>query len=244
MQSIFDQYAADVMDPETGKLHRSLAQGYVSMLVYEAETRKKLFRIFGKNTVVNDARMAAASAFANQPNISVSPAIPVGFTAWYYRCGYSDVGPGRQHWDVNTSTPQEAPFTLNDPLPQFDPNTNDFTPGNGQEFFHTQAVHSLASMPSLHYVGPSLELEDPAAGGNPSGNPAFPTIEMGVQYPFNSDPHAVRLYIDLPGGISTGAVFDTVEIILQNGLKFAHRWSTSVTKQAQWGLAIEHLVLF
>lgn len=244
MPSIFDQYAADVLDPNTGRLHKSLAQGYVSVLVYDAVTKQKVFRHFGKNTVVNDARMAAASAFANLPIISVSPTIPVGFSVESYRCGYSDVGPGRQHWDASLSVPLEAPFTQNDPLPQFDPNTNDFTPGNGQEFFHTQAVHPLSSKPSLHYVGPTMALEDPTAAGNPSGNPVYPVIELGVDYPFNSDPHAVRLYIDLPGGISTGAVFDTVEIFLSNGLKFAHRWTASITKQAQWGLAIEHLVLF
>jgi len=241
--NIFDRYTAELMD-DNGKLHKQLAQGYQRTIVYDKDTKQRLFQVWGQNTVVNDARMAAASAFANQPITHVSPAIPVGFQVWQYRCGYSDVGDGRQHWDVSTGTPVEAPFDYNDPIPQFDPNINDFTAGNGQEFFHTQAVHPLATEPSLHYVGPTFDLEDPAAAGNPSGNPPAPQIDLGIQYPFNADPHAVRLYVDLPGGISTGAVFDTVEIILQNGLKFAHRWTTPVTKQAQWGLAIEHLVLF
>lgn len=237
MESILDRYAADLIDPQTGKLYPQLAQGYVSMLVYDAKTGEKLFRHFGKNTVVNDARMAAASQFAGQPIITVSPAIPVGFQAWYYRCGYSDVGPGRQHWDASIGVPLEAPFDQNDPLPQFQENVNNFTPGNEQEFWHTQAVNPLSSMNSLHFVGLTQPLQDPTAA-------ALPPIQMGVQYPFNADPHAVRLFIDLPGGISTDAVFDTVEIFLSNGLKFAHRWTTSITKQAQWGLAIEHLVLF
>ena len=97
--------------------------------------------------------------------------------------------------------------------------------------FHTQADISGLVADGLHYVGPNVPL-------------AQVVLPVGVTYPFNGDEFAVQLDIQLPSNVSTDATFDTVEVILSNGRKFAHRWTYPIEKQPGWGMAITHLILF
>lgn len=199
---------------------RALAQGYVRITAFDAKTRKVIKRWPGFNTVVNDARRSAAAAFANQAGI-----VGLGFNVKKYRCGYSNAL--INHWDSVNNRPLEVPFTDNDLLIQY--------PGTpvspNQDFFHTQADVSGLLADGLHYVGPNSPLAQKA-------------IPLSVQYPFNADEYAVRLYVELDATTSVGATFDTVEVILANGKRFAARWTYPITKQAGWALGIEHLILF
>lgn len=203
-----DQYGT-VLDPEGKTIE--VAQGYVSMRIFDAETRKTIKIIKGHNTVVNDARRAAARNFAR---------LAPDFRVQQYRCGYSDVA--GNYWDSVNNKPLEVPFDDNTPLIQY-------TGAEPDHYFHTQA--DIDGTQGLHFVG----VGNPLAASN---------IPLAIDYPFNSDEYACRLFIELDGGVSTGAIFDTVEIILANGWRFAARWTFPIEKQTNWGLAIEHLVLF
>jgi hypothetical protein len=203
-----------------GEVDRELAQGYVRIVAFDPKTRKIIKQIWGPNTVVNDARRSAAAQFANLPGT-----VGVGFRVDKYRMGYSDVL--TNHWDSENNVPLEVPFTENDLLPQY--------PGSpvspDQDYFHTQASVSGLLADGLEYIGPNDPLAQKA-------------IQLTVDYPFNSDEYAVRLLVELDSSTSVGATFDTVEILMLNGYKFAQRWTHPVTKDAGWGLAIEHLILF
>lgn len=218
-RAITDRYRGDLLGPD-GQLHPELAQGYVSILIYDAVTGEKIKRFVGRNTVVNDARRSAAAAFANQPGL-----VGLGFNVAYYRAGKQNVL--ENHWDSVNNVPLEVSFSDNALLTQYP----GFIPSPDQDYFHTQASVSGLSADGLHYVGPTSPL-------------AHKAIPLSVEYPFNSDEYAVRLFIDLDGSTSTGATFDTVEVILSNGKKFAKRWTAPITKAANWGLSIEHLLLF
>lgn len=198
---------------------RHIAQGYVRVVAHD-ETGKKVYDSFLQNTVVNDARRSAAAQFAGLPGLVGLP-----FTVKQYRMGYSNAL--NNHWDNVNNRPLEAPFTYNDLLIQYP----GFPVSPNQDYFHTQADVSGLLADGLHYVGPSSPLANIA-------------LDLGVDYPFNGDEFAVRLYVELDATTSTDAIFDTVEIVLANGKKFAHRWLFPIQKQAGWSLAIEHLVLF
>ena len=194
-----------------------IAQGYVRMVARNEAGKVMYDSLLEKNTVVNDARRSAAAAFANSPGL-----VGLGFQAKKYRCGYSNVL--ANHWDVVNNHPLEAPVTQSTPLVQY-------TGVEAQDFFHTQAdVSGL--------IGDGL-----AWGG--TGNPLVPAaIALGVTYPFNADEYAVQLEVILDALTSVNAQFDTVEVMLANGRKFAHRWTYPITKQAGWALSITHLILF
>ena len=196
-----------------------VAQGYVRICAWD-ETGKKVYDSFGHNTVVNDARRSAAAAFAGQPGL-----VGLGFAVKQYRMGYSDVL--TNHWDMVNNVPLEAPFTLNQELIAYP----GYPVSPSQEYFHTQADVSGLTADGLNYVGPNVPLAQIA-------------LPLSVTYPFNGDENAVQLEVDLDSNVSTGATFDTVEVILTNGKKFAHRWTTPVTKVAGWKLTISHLLLF
>lgn len=216
MDRIIDAYKGDLLGPD-GKLVKELAQGYVSILVFDAVTRQKIKRYVGRNTVVNDARRAVAAQFANLPG-----SIGLGLRVDKYRMGYQNVL--ADHWDVTNNKPLEVPFTENTPL-------TEYSGTETVDYWHTQASTSGLLADGKHFVGT----------GNPLAQLAIP---LGVDYPFNGDEYAVRLSLELDGATSTGATFDTVEVIMANGAKFAHRWTYPITKQPSWGLAIEHLLLF
>jgi hypothetical protein len=196
---------------------KDFAQGYVHIVAHDL-SGKKVYDSFGHNTVVNDARRSAAAAFANLPGN-----VGLGFAVKQYRMGYSNVL--ANHWDSVNSKPAEAPFTQNTLNIQY--------PGSAttDEYFHTQADVSGLLADGLHWVGSSSPLAQKA-------------ISLGVDYPFNGDENAVRLYVELDATTSVGAIFDTVEVVLENGKKFAHRWVNPVTKATSWNLAISHLILF
>lgn len=195
----------------------NFAQGYVHIVAHD-ETGKKVYDSFGHNTVVNDARRSAAAAFANIPGN-----VGLGFNVKQYRMGYSNVLVN--HWDSVNGKPAEAPFTQNTLNIQY--------PGSptSSEYFHTQADVSGLLADGLHWVGANSPLAQKA-------------ISLGVDYPFNGDENAVRLYVELDSTTSVGAVFDTVEVVLANGKKFAHRFVQPVTKSSGWVLGIQHLLLF
>jgi len=195
-----------------------LAQGYVRVRCWEKATGKITFDSLGENTVVNDARRSAAAAFSGQPG-----AVGLGFQVKQYRMGFSNVL--ANHWDSVNNKPQEAPFTMSDLLPAY--------PGFpvSSDYFHTQADVSGLVGDGLQYLGPN----------SPLGQVALP---LSVTYPFNGDEMAVQLQVALDSNISTDAVFDTVEVILSNGRKFAHRFCYPIQKMPGWGMSVEHLVLF
>ena len=202
-----------------GKSVRQVAQGYVGIRPFDPVTRKP---IPGKgflmmNTVVNDARRSAAAQFAGLPGN-----VGLGFTVEKYRMGFSDVL--EQHWDVDK--PDEVPFEDVTLLPEFTP--GGFSP-EAFGYYHTQA--HINGVDGKHFVG--------------SGDPlAAAPIALGVDYPFNSDEYAVRLFVELDSSHSQLATFDTVEVITTNGKRFAARWTYPIEKQPNWGLFIEHLILF
>lgn len=198
----------------------SIAQGYVRMVCWEEKTGRITFDSKGHNTVVNDARRSAAAAFAGIPGN-----VGLGFKVKQYRLGYSNVLVN--HWDTVNNKPLEAPFTLSEPLIEYP----GFPVSPNQDFFHTQADISGLAADGLHYVGPNSPLAQIA-------------LPVGVTYPFNGDEMAVSLDVQLPSNVSTDATFDTVEVILANGRKFAHRWVYPITKQPGWGMSVQHLILF
>lgn len=204
----------------TDRYSSEFAQGYVRIQCWDEKTGEKTYDSFGHNTVVNDARRSAAASFAGQPGL-----VGLGFSVKQYRLGYSDVLNG--HWDTVNNKPQEAPFTLSDPLIAY--------PGYPVsplvDYFHTQADISGLLADGLHYVGPNLPLAQVA-------------LPVSVVYPFNSDEMAVQLHVEMDSTISVGATFDTVEVILSNGRKFAHRWLFPCTKVAGWKISVDHLILF
>lgn len=213
---VHDEFTRPYLDRH-GKLIRELAQGYVSIRAFDPITRKTIKRWQGHNTVVNDARRSAAAAFANIPGN-----VGLGFNANLYRMGYSNVQ--GTEWDSVNNKPNEVPFTDNALLPQYDGVLT-------VDYFHTQASVSGLSANGWQWQG--------------VGQPLIPAaIALGIDYPFNSDEYAVRLYVELDGNTSVGATFDTVEVVTLNGVKFAARWTYPIVKQPNWGLAIEHLVLF
>lgn len=193
-----------------------IAQGYVRMRARDA-TGKIVFDSLGHNTVVNDARRSAAASFANTPG-----AVGLGFQIKQYRCGFSNALVN--HWDTVSNRPLEAPVTQSALLPAYD---GVMTAG----FFHTQADVSGLLADGLAW----------SVVGSPLVHKAIP---VGVIYPFNGDEYAVQLDVVLDDLTSVDATFDTVEIILANGRKFAHRWTHPITKQAGWKLEITHVVLF
>ena len=198
-----------------------IAQGYVRIHCWDVKTGETTYDSFlQKNTVVNDARRSAAAAFANTPGL-----VGLGFQVKQYRCGYSNVL--ANHWDNVNNKPLEAPFTESIPLIQY--------PGvpvsPNQDYFHTQADVSGLIGDGLEWTGVNTPLAPKA-------------IPLSVVYPFSGDEYCVQLQVSLDALTSVGAAFDTVEIILTNGRKMAHRWTYPITKQPGWGLAIEHLVLF
>jgi hypothetical protein len=197
-----------------------LAQGYVRMVCRDEKTGKITYDSFGHNTVVNDARRSAAAAFAGIPG-----SVGLGFQVKQYRLGYSDVL--NNHWDLVNNKPQEAPFTLSDPLIEYP----GYPVSPNQEYFHTQADVSGLLADGLHYVGPNSPLAQIA-------------LPLGVTYPFNGDEMAVQLDVELDATTSTDATFDTVEVILSNGRKMAHRWVYPIVKQPSWSMSITHLLLF
>jgi hypothetical protein len=215
---IIDQFGPTVLDHE-GKPAREIAQGYVRVMAVD-ERGRKVHDSLIKNTVVNDARRSAAAAFANMPGL-----VGLGFNVKQYRLGYSNALVN--HWDGVNNKPVEAPFTLSTPLIQYP----GYPVSPNQDYFHTQADVSGLLADGLHWVGAASPLANKA-------------ISLGVDYPFNSDEYAVRLYVELDATTSVGATFDTVEIILANGRKFAHRWTYPIEKMPGWALAVEHLVLF
>lgn len=216
MEALHDDFKPPYIDRD-GKLVREIAQGYVCFTAFDPVTRKIIKRWRGHNTVVNDARRSAAAAFAG-----IAGLVGLGFGVKQYRMGYSDVQ--TLHWDGVNAKPVEVPFTDNTLLTQY-------TGTQTVDYFHTQADTSGILADGLHWVG--------------SGNPlAQKAIALGVDYPFNADEYAVRLYVELDGNTSVGANFDTVEVVLTNGKRFAARWTYPIVKQANWGLAIEHLILF
>lgn len=208
-----------LIEDTKGKKQRQVAQGYVSMVPFDPKTRKP---IPGKtqvtcNTVVDDARRSAAAAFSGIPG-----SIGLGFKVEQYRLGYSDVL--NNHWDLDK--PQEVPFDDNALLPEYTP--GGFSP-SGFGYFHTQAHTNGVDGKSFVGFGSSL---------------AAAPIALGVDYPFNGDEFAVRLFVELDETQSSLATFDTVEVITENGARFAARWTYPIEKQANWGLFIEHLILF
>ena len=195
-----------------------IAKGFVRIRCWDEKTGETTYDSFTQNnTVVNSARESAAAAFANTPG-----AIGLGFNVKQYRMGYSDVL--NSHWDSVNNKPLGAPFTESTPLPQY----------SGMEtenFFHTQADVSGLLVDGLQWQGTGVPLAQVA-------------LPLGVVYPFNADNYAVELTVDLDATISVGAVFDSVEILMENGAKFAHRWCFPITKQAGWGLSVQHICLF
>lgn len=195
-----------------------IAQGYVRLRCWDPLTGKTTYdSLFQKNTVVNDARRSAAAAFANIPGD-----IGLGFQVKQYRMGYSNAL--ANHWDNVNNRPLEAPVTEVTPLPEYDTVLT-------ENYFHTQADVSGLLADGLEWNGEGLALTQKA-------------ISLGVTYPFNSDEFAVELEVELDALTSVGATFDTVEVILTNGAKFAHRWTYPIQKQPGWALAIQHLILF
>lgn len=194
-----------------------IAKGYVRIRCWEEATGKITYDSFKENTVVNSARESAAAAFANTPG-----AIGLGFNVKQYRMGYSNVL--SSHWDSLNAKPLEAPFTESALLPEY-------TGVETENYFHTQADVSGLLVDGLQWQGV----------GSPLAQVALP---LGIVYPFNADNFAVELTVDLDATISVGAVFDTVEVVLGNGAKFAHRWVAPITKVAGWGLSCTHLCLF
>ncbi len=219
--SFFDEYTREILGPD-GKPCREMAQGYVGIVAFDPATRKTIKRWVMKNTVVDDARRSAAAQFSGLPGN-----IGVGFTVEQYRLGFSDVF--NQHWD--NDKPEEVPFDDNTPLPEFIPtggSPSGFSPA-AFGFFHTQAHKN--GVDGKHFVG----FDDPLVDA---------PIDLGIDYPFNGDEFAVRLFIELDSTHSTLATFDTVEIIMENGAMFAKRFTFPIEKQPNWGLFIEHLILF
>lgn len=197
--------------------NREIAQGYVRVKCWDEKTGETTYDSFLQNTVVNDARRSAAAAFANTPGL-----VGLGFNVKKYRLGYSNtLG---LHWDSLNNKPLEAPFTQSTLLAQY-------TGVETVDFFHTQADVSGLLADGLHWVG----------AGNPLAQKA---IGLGVVYPFGGDEYAVQLSVALDATTSVGATFDSVEVILSNGRKFATRWTFPIVKQAGWGLSVEHLILF
>lgn len=216
---IVDRYRGDLLGPD-GQLLHELAQGYVTILIFNADTGEKIKRYVGHNTVVNTARSSCAAAFANQAGN-----VGLGFAVSKYRMGFQNVL--ANHWDSVNNVPLEVPFSDTTLLTQYP----GFVPSPNQDYFHTQASVSGLLADGLQYVGPTSALAQKA-------------IPLSVDYPFNGDDYAVRLSLTLDGSTSTGATFDTVEVVLANGRKFAKRWCYPITKAVNWGLAIEHLILF
>lgn len=194
-----------------------IAQGYVRLRCRDESGKVVYDSLLQKNTVVNDARRSAAAAFAN-----IAGSVGLGFRVKKYRMGYSNaLG---LHWDNVNNRPLEAPVTEVTPLVQY-------TGSQSVDYFHTQADVSGLLADGLEFAGI----------GNPLVQKA---IAVGVTYPFNADEYAVELTVTLDALTSVDAVFDTVEVILLNGRKFAHRWTYPITKQAGWSLEISHLILF
>lgn len=219
--SFIEEYARSILGPD-GKPVRELAQGYVGFVAFDPVTRKPIKRWLMRNTVVDDARRSAAAQFSGLPGN-----IGVGFTVEQYRLGFSDVF--NQHFDVDK--PEEVPFNDTVLLPEFIPvggSPSGFSPA-AFGYFHTQAHKN--GVDGKHFVGFASPLV------------AAP-IALGIDYPFNADEFAVRLFIELDSTQSTGVTFDTVEVILENGAMFAKRFTFPIEKQPNWGLFIEHLILF
>jgi hypothetical protein len=194
-----------------------IAQGYVRVVCRDADGKVTYDSLQQKNTVVNDARRSAAAAFANVPGL-----VGLGFQVKQYRCGYSNALV--LHWDNVNNRPLEAPVTEVTPLAQY-------TGVETVDFFHTQADVSGLLADGLAWAGTGLPLINKA-------------IPVSVTYPFGGDEYAVELNVTLDALTSVDATFDTVEIMLTNGKKFAHRFTYPIQKQAGWSLSITHLVLF
>lgn len=197
--------------------HGGIAQGYVRMIARDLDGKVVYDSLLQKNTVVNDARRSAAAAFANTPGL-----VGLGFQVKQYRCGYSNTL--ANHWDMANNRPLEAPVTQNTPLVPY-------TGVETVDFFHTQADVSGLLADGLAWAGTGLPLIQKA-------------LPLSVTYPFNADENAVQLSVTLDALTSVGATFDTVEVILSNGRKFAHRWTYPIVKQAGWSCVIDHILLF
>ena len=194
-----------------------IAQGYVRMVARDQSGKVMYDSLLEKNTVVNDARRSAAAAFSNTAGL-----VGLGFGVKKYRCGYSNVL--ALHWDNVNDRPLEAPVTEVTPLAQY-------TGVETVDFFHTQADVSGLLADGLAWAGTGLPLIQKA-------------IPLSVVYPFNADECAVQLEVTLDALTSVGAQFDTVEVILSNGRKFAHRFTYPITKMAGWQLSVHHILLF
>jgi hypothetical protein len=194
-----------------------IAQGYVRMIARDQAGKVVYDSLLQKNTVVNDARRSAAAAFANTAGL-----VGLGFGVKKYRCGYSNTL--ALHWDNVNNRPLEAPVTETVLLAQY-------TGVETVDFFHTQADVSGLIADGLAWAGTGLPLIQKA-------------IPLSVVYPFNADEYAVQLTVTLDALTSVDASFDTVEVVLSNGVKFAHRWTYPIVKQAGWSLEITHLIMF
>lgn len=194
-----------------------IAQGYVRLVMRDEHGKVVYDSLTAKNTVVNDARRSAAAAFANIP-----ASVGLGFQVKQYRCGFSNAL--ALHWDMVNNKPLEAPVTESTPLAQY-------TGVETVDFFHTQADVSGLLVDGLAWAGVGVPLVQKA-------------LPLSVVYPFSGDEYAVQLEVTLDALTSVGATFDTVEVILTNGRKFAHRWTYPIQKQAGWALSITHLILF
>lgn len=201
------------------RFHRNgeIAQGYVRLVMRDQDGKIVYDSLTAKNTVVNDARRSAAAAFANTPG-----AVGLGFNVKKYRAGYSNTL--ANHWDTVNNRPLEAPVTESTPLAQY-------TGVETENFFHTQADVSGLLADGLAWAGAGLPLVQKA-------------LALGVTYPFEGDEYAVQLDVEIDALTSVDATFDTVEVILANGRKMAHRWTYPISKQAGWALQITHLILF
>ena len=199
-----------------------IPQGYIRLWCWDENGKITYDSLKQKNTVVNDARRSAAAAFSNQPGL-----VGLGFNVNQYRCGYSNTLVN--HWDPVNNIPLEEPFGNSTLIPEYQAVGSPLitTP----PYFHTQASVSGLATDGLQWVGPSSNLVEVA-------------LPLSVTYPFNGDECAVQLSVTMGPTISVGATFDTVEVILNNGKKFAGRWVYPITKAASWSLGITHLILF